>query len=178
MATEIERKFLVKDQSWKAQVRTQAQLKQGYLSMDTERTVRIRCTNEKAFITVKGQSEGISRQEFEYKIPISDAIQMLGLCKLPPVEKTRHTLKIGHKTWEIDVFEGVNEGLVIAEVELTSESEKFPVPSWAGKEVSDDPKYFNVQLVQNPYSTWWYRILIVRGRNICKVLCRRIRSLK
>lgn len=156
MAIEIERKFLLKNDSWKDndQLSAGKVIKQGYLSIKPSQTVRARVKGEKAFLTIKGKSEGISRQEFEYEIPIPDALDLLKLCEYPTIEKTRYKLPQGDLVWEIDVFEGDNEGLIMAEVELTSENQKIDLPDWVGEEVSDDNRYFNAQLVQNPYKNW------------------------
>ena len=128
--------------------------RQGYLSRDPDRTVRIRLAGDHAFLTIKGRSRGASRAEFEYEIPAGDAELLLGLCAGPVIEKTRHRIDhVGH-TWEIDVFHGANEGLVVAEVEIASPDTPVELPAWAGDEVTSDPRYFNANLVANPYSTW------------------------
>ena len=151
--TEIERKFLVKEGKWKAG-KNGIQIKQGYLLSEPERTVRIRIAGEMAFITIKGKMQNISRPEFEYEIPVADALQMIKLCRSGIIEKTRFIEQVGGKTWEIDVFEGANYGLVLAEIELDSEDEKFELPAWAGKEVTSDYRYYNSWLSVNPYSEW------------------------
>lgn len=154
MAKEIERKFLVKSLEWKEQ--TEGILyRQGYLSSLKERTVRIRTINEKAFITIKGITVGVSRLEFEYEIPFADAKQILNeLVEKPIIEKYRYKLKQGDLMWEIDEFLGENEGLIVAEVELKDAQQTFVKPAWLGEEVSSDPRYYNSNLVLNPYKSW------------------------
>ncbi len=151
--TEIERKFLVKKGKWKAG-KNGIQIKQGYLLAESERTVRIRIAGEMAFITIKGKMQNISRPEFEYEIPVADALQMIKLCRSGIIEKTRFIEQVGGKTWEIDVFEGANSGLILAEIELETENEKFELPAWAGNEVTFDRRYYNSWLSVNPYSEW------------------------
>lgn len=151
---EIERKFLVRDDSWRRGAVGVA-FRQGYLSSARERTVRVRVAGERAFLTVKGPTEGIARPEWEYPIPLADATAMLDrLCERPLVEKTRYAIAHAGYTWEVDEFHGDNQGLVVAEVELSSETEQPPLPSWIGDEVSSDPRYFNANLVKHPYKTW------------------------
>ena len=129
--------------------------RQGYLSVDPARVVRVRRTGPGGALTVKGLTTGVERAEFEYAIPAADADTMLDtLCLHPLLEKTRYREPWGGRTWEIDVFEGENAGLIVAEVELASPSETLQLPPWAGKEVSDDPRYFNSNLAQHPYSRW------------------------
>jgi adenylate cyclase len=154
MALEIERKFLVIDDSWKSQVVRSHVLKQGYLASSPGPTVRIRTSDESAFLTIKGKTIGISRVEFEYEVPMEEALDLLKLSTNTPIEKTRHIIKADGHVWEIDVFEGANHGLVLAEVELQSEDEQIVLPSWVGIEVSDDPRYFNSYLSQNPFNEW------------------------
>jgi adenylate cyclase len=154
MALEIERKFLLKDDSWKSQVVRSLVLKQGYLASSPGPTVRIRTSDESAFLTIKGKTIGISRVEFEYEVPMEEALELLKLSANATIEKTRHIVKANGHVWEIDVFEGANLGLVLAEVELQSEDEQIVLPSWIGPEVSDDPRYFNSYLSENPFSNW------------------------
>ncbi len=155
MPVEIERKFLVKNEQWRDSVESQARITQGYLSNNSNATVRVRIKGEKAFITIKGASQGVSRSEFEYPIPVDDAEAMLSEMPVSPVvDKVRHLVRCGPHVWELDVFHGENEGLVMAELELGSEDESFELPEWAGEEVSDDPRYYNVNLAQNPYKHW------------------------
>lgn len=154
MAQEIERKFLVAGVSWKAGV-TGTLTRQGYLSSNKERTVRVRIAGGKAFLTIKGVSRGVVRTEFEYPIPLEDASTMLeALCERPLIEKTRWVVPFGGFIWEIDEFHGANTGLVVAEVELPSAGTKPPLPPWVREEVSSDPHYYNANLVEKPFTTW------------------------
>lgn len=154
MGDEIERKFLVCGDAWRAEA-VGAPYRQGFLSTDPERTVRVRIAGLRGSLTVKGKTVGARRTEYEYEIPVADARHMLDtLCKRPLIEKTRYTLVLGRHTWEIDVFEGENAGLVVAEIELQAEDEQFAHPEWLGAEVTHDMRYFNSNLVQNPYNTW------------------------
>jgi adenylate cyclase len=154
VAQEIEHKYLVKRGAWKPT--TQGVLyRQGYLSSVKERVVRVRIAGEKAFLTIKGLTRGVTRLEFEYPIPVADAGTMLDLlCEHPLVEKTRYREDYGGKAWEIDVFHGDNDGLVIAEVEVAGEAETVRLPPWLGAEVSNDPRYFNSNLGLNPFKNW------------------------
>lgn len=155
MATEIERKFLVKDMSWKALADEGTGYSQGYLVGSKTASVRIRIQGEKAFINIKSATIDITRQEFEYEIPLVEATEMLEtLCEKPLIEKTRYLLKNANHVWEIDVFSGDNEGLIVAEIELTDKDETFSKPAWLGKEVSDDERYYNVCLVKHPFKDW------------------------
>ena len=155
MGIEIERKYLVKDEGWRAAADAGTAYCQGYLVGSKQASVRVRIEGEQAFLNIKGATLGVTRQEFEYPIPMQDAQSMLdGLCAKPLIEKTRYHLDHQGYEWEIDVFAGDNEGLVVAEVELASETEDFPRPDWLGEEVSDDPRYYNVCLVDNPYKDW------------------------
>lgn len=155
MAKEIERKFLVVGNSWKKEA-VGVLYRQGYLNSAKERTVRVRTISDKGFLTVKGLTVGCTRLEFEYEIPYADAEKMLdGLAEKPIIEKIRYVIPAGDGLkWEIDEFLGVNQGLVVAEIELPSEETCFIKPAWLGKEVSLDPRFFNSNLVSNPYSTW------------------------
>jgi CYTH domain-containing protein len=154
MGEEIERKFLVIGDGWREAAQG-TPYRQGFLSTAPERTVRVRAAGSKGTITIKGKSVGARRPEFEYEIPLADAQRMLDtLCKRPLIEKIRYTLALGRHTWEIDVFEGDNAGLVVAEIELGSEDEAFDEPEWLGDEVTDDPRYFNSNLVENPFRAW------------------------
>ena len=154
MAVEIERKFLLKNDSWRDNVIRSHVLKQGYLASSPLPTVRVRTSDDKAFLTIKGRTEGISRVEFEYEIPSDEAIEMLKLSAQTPIEKTRYIVQANGHTWEIDVFEGSNAGLVLAEVELDSEDEKIELPDWIDIEVTSDPRYYNSALSKAPFSTW------------------------
>ena len=151
---EIERKFLVKKEIWRPRG-AGVLFRQGYLSTQKERVVRVREAGDAGFLTVKGATEGISRPEFEYPIPVEDAREMLdALCERPLIEKRRHREEHEGMTWEIDVFLGENAGLVLAEVELQSPTQSFTLPPWAGEEVSADPRYFNANLVKHPFRQW------------------------
>lgn len=157
MAKEIERKFLVnpaiaavlkKKHKGKA-------IKQGYIATADNTAVRVRVSENQAYLTVKGENTGISRVEFEYEIPLRDAEYMLTeLCTDGVVKKTRYPVKYGGHLWEIDVFHGNNNGLVVAEIELQSEDEFFPKPDWIKKEVSNDSRYYNSNLLKHPYKAW------------------------
>ncbi|MGJ8695454.1 MAG: CYTH domain-containing protein [Verrucomicrobiaceae bacterium] len=151
MAIEIERKFLVKGEIPEG---VSTEMVQAYLSLDPERTVRVRLEGEVAKLTIKGRSEGISRKEFEYEIPEEDARELMALAIGAPVEKTRTRIEVGKHLWEVDVFRGANAGLVLAEVELGSEDEVPVLPDWVGEEVSDDPRYFNSYLARSPFAEW------------------------
>jgi len=152
-SVEIERKFLVVD-TWRPRD-AGLTLRQGYLNSAKERVVRVRVAGNTAQLTVKGQTIGVTRSEFEYAIPVLDAQFMLDhLCERPLIEKRRHLENHGTHSWEIDVFEGVNAGLVIAELELASEDEPFERPPWLGAEVSSDPRYYNNNLMLHPFTTW------------------------
>jgi CYTH domain-containing protein len=154
MAKEIERKFLVRGNTWRGQDGGK-RYRQGYLSTVKERTVRVRTTGDKGFITIKGESVGATRSEYEYEIPLADANEMLDrLCERPLIEKTRYRVSHEGLAWEIDEFEGDNRGLTIAEVELKDETQSVTLPSWIGQEVTGDPRYFNANLVANPFSQW------------------------
>lgn len=151
MALEIERKFLVADPSCVDGV-PGVRIAQGYLSLDPERTVRVRLAGDQAWITIKGRSSGISRAEHEFAIPAADAAGLLAMCLSSIIDKTRHVIHFAGHAWEVDVFHGENEGLVLAEVELEHESSSPAFPPWLGREVSDDPRFFNASLAANPFS--------------------------
>ena len=156
MGLEIERKFLVHDPSVVAGL-VGTVIRQGYLSVDPDRTVRVRVADRRASVTIKGPSSesGASRAEFEYEIPTEDAAELLDRLALRPlIEKTRYRVTAGRLVWEIDVFEGANEGLVMAEVEVPSEATAVVLPGWAGEEVTGDPRYYNASLVDHPYREW------------------------
>jgi CYTH domain-containing protein len=153
MGTEIERKFLVRGTAWKTVPGTR--YRQGYLSTVKERVVRVRTIDGKGFLTVKGITRGATRLEFEYQIPAADATEMLdALCERPLIEKTRYRVPYGGLIWEVDEFFGENAGLVVAEVELASEDQAFERPDWVGEEVTGDPRYFNSNLINRPYTRW------------------------
>ena len=154
MGEEIERKFLVVGDRWRERA-TGTLFRHGFLSSEPVRTVRVRVAGARAWLTIKGKTVGASRTEYEYPIPVEDGQHMLDtLCKRPLIEKTRYALDAGSHTWEIDVFEGDNAGLVVAEIELGAEDEPFEKPAWLGEEVTHDPRYFNSNLVEHPYRDW------------------------
>ncbi len=154
MATEIERKFLVKNDRWR-ELATGTVYRQGYISTQKGITVRVRLVGNEGYLTIKSLTQGVSRVEYEYAIPAEDAQEMLDkLCDRPLIEKTRYKIELGSLVWEVDEFAGENQGLIIAEVELTDENQIIDLPDWMGEEVSDDPRYYNVNLVQHPFSQW------------------------
>ena len=154
MAKEIERKFLVLGDGWKRGI-TGVSYRQGYLSTVKERTVRVRTVGDRGFLTIKGVTVGVTRSEFEYSIPTADADALLNdLCEKPLIEKTRYKIQHAGLTWEIDEFFGENQGLVVAEVELKDEHQAIDRPTWVGKEVSGDPRYFNSNLIKTPFTQW------------------------
>lgn len=153
MALETERKFLVISEAWR-QLGNAVPYAQGYLSRGSGRTVRVRIAGEKAYLTIKGPVIGITREEFEYPIPIEDAKSMLPLCDGPVIEKTRTTIPIGSHVWEVDEFSGENAGLIVAEVELSEPSESVVEPEWVGPEVTGDPRYYNSNLTVHPFREW------------------------
>ena len=155
MGIEIERKFLVANDAWRAQVKSSTVMRQGYLSTGNGRSVRVRLAGERAVLTIKKRVGDATRLEFEYDIPADDAVVLLDqVCQRPLVEKTRHVLEFDGMTWEVDVFEGENEGLVLAEVELENETSSLSVPAWAGEEVTNDSRYYNANLVTSPFKDW------------------------
>lgn len=155
MGQEIERKFLVKGDEWRPLSTGALTMRQGYLSDGFSSSVRVRIEDERAFLNIKSSVDGIHRHEFQYEIPVSDAVDLLDHVALRPlIEKTRHEVPLGKHLWEIDVFEGENSGLIVAEVELAHADEPFERPSWIGEEVSDDLRYYNVSLRKNPYKNW------------------------
>lgn len=149
---EIERKFLV-DTAWQPRS-VGVEYCQGYLSSHPERTVRVRIAGDHATLTIKGVTTGITRREFEFAVPLPDARAMLSLCEQPLIEKRRYVEQLGASVWEIDVFGGANAGLVVAEIELASPDAAFERPAWLGREVSDDPRYYNSNLIRHPYTQW------------------------
>ena len=154
MAKEIERKFLVKDNRYQ-QLAEPLFYRQGYLSTDWRRLVRVRIRPGGAFLAIKGTTNGITRTEYEYEIPINEAERILAeICQKPIIEKDRYKVSVDGLQWDIDEFHGANEGLVIAEVEPEEENQQIEAPEWIGREVSHEPKYYNSNLVQNPYSKW------------------------
>ncbi len=155
MGAEIERKFLVKTERWRDAVERSLPMRQGYLVGGKHASVRVRVSGDQAWLNIKGATLGVSRREYEYPIPVAEARELLDhLCERPLIEKVRHEITVGDHLWEVDEFSGDNAGLIVAEVELASEEEAFRMPDWAGQEVSDDPRYYNVSLVKHPYSEW------------------------
>lgn len=152
MAIECERKFRVVGEEWRSAA--PVDIRQGYLSLDPERIVRVRVAGTQAFLTVKGRSVGISREEFEYGIPRGDGDAMLRLCGNRVVEKRRHPVWVGEYRWDVDEFLGHNAGLVVAEIELEFEEAPFPRPAWLGAEVTGDPRYYNAALAITPFCRW------------------------
>jgi adenylate cyclase len=153
MGKEIERKYLVRDDCFK-ELGQGTLFRQGYLNSAKERVVRVRTMGDKAALTVKGVTVGATRLEFEYDIPLEDARQLLELCEQPLIEKTRYKVSANGLLWEIDEFHGVNQGLTVAECELEAEDQAVTKPEWVGEEVTGDPRYFNSNLIANPYTTW------------------------
>ena len=154
MGVEIERKFLLQGDAWRA-LGQPVLLRQGYLSSAPERVVRVRVEGGQAVLTIKGRSEGATRGEWEYPIPLADAEHFLErLCEQPIIEKYRRRIEFDGMTWEIDEFLGANAGLLVAEIELTSEEQAFPRPDWIAAEVTHDARYYNANLIRQPFSSW------------------------
>lgn len=154
MGVEIERKFLVKGDRWRS-LSSGTAYRQGYLTSGGGRSVRVRIAGESAFLTIKGPSDGLSRLEFEYPIPLADAQQLLDtLCDRPQIHKIRYRIEYEDVIWEVDEFLGDNAGLIVAEVELSNVEQTVALPDWVGQEVSGDPRYFNSYLAKNPFCTW------------------------
>jgi len=152
---EIERKFLVRSEAWRTEARCATRMRQGYLNHEQHCSVRVRIAGDSAWLNLKGVTIGAQRLEFDYPIPLADAHRMLDTltCK-PLIEKTRHLVDVGGHTWEVDVFEGANAGLVVAEIELDDPDEPFEKPAWVGEEVTHDPRYYNTCLASHPYRDW------------------------
>ena len=154
MGKEIERKYLIKKDDWRELAKGTV-YRQGYLSTVKERTVRVRTIDDNGYLTIKGITVGATRAEYEYEIPAKDANYMLDeLCEKPIIEKKRYVIDHEDLTWEIDEFDGENQGLIVAEVELAAEDQKIALPDWIGEEVTGDPRYFNSNLIKHPYSKW------------------------
>ncbi len=154
MSLEIERKFLVRSDAWRA-LGEPVTIRQGYICADPVRVVRVRIAGEGAWLAVKGLNIGATRIEFEYPIPLQDAADMLdGFCERPILEKRRTRIPVGDVTWEVDEFLGDNAGLIVAEVELGTADQALTVPDWIGVEVTGDARYFNSNLIAHPYSSW------------------------
>ncbi len=155
MSQEIERKFLVHEKLWAQLTKPEGtKIIQSYLSSNPEKVVRIRIFGAIGFLTIKGKTSGITRKEFEYEIPFKDAEEMIVSMGEGTIEKIRYLIEHNEHTWEVDVFEGENIGLVLAEIELNSEDEEFTLPEWIAKEVSDDSRYYNSNLQLTPYTKW------------------------
>ena len=155
MGVEIERKFLVDHEKWGKLKKTAGiHYHQGYLVDDVHCTIRVRVAGTKGFVTIKGANSGISRKEFEYKIPASDASELIKSFAGSSVEKIRYKIKFAGKLWEVDEFLGDNKGLIMAEIELKHENEEFEKPGWITREVSDDDRYYNSNLAKNPFKDW------------------------
>ncbi|RTL23566.1 MAG: CYTH domain-containing protein [Burkholderiales bacterium] len=154
MGIEIERKFLVASDAWRAGVSRSTRFSQGYLSRDPARTVRVRVAGEQAFLTIKGATLGAARAEFEYAVPVADARALLAICDGPVVEKVRSLCPYEGMTWEVDEFLGANAGLVLAEIELDAEDQPFARPPWLGAEVTGDARFVNANLAVRPFTSW------------------------
>ena len=152
---EIERKFLVDVTSWNALEKKQGDLYlQGYLGIDEDKAIRVRLAKGKGYLTIKGRSDTCAHPEYEYEIPFSDAQELIIAYCANSVEKVRYRIPVGKHVWEVDVFRGKNEGLIVAEIELNDPEEPFERPSWVGEEVTSNSRYYNASLSQNPLSTW------------------------
>ena len=154
MKVEIERKFLVKNQDWEKLIVEKHSIQQGYLNTDKSCNVRVRIMNTMAFLTIKGKRVNTVRPEFEYEIPLNDAESILKLSKNSIIKKTRYTVNHKGQIWEIDQFEGDNQGLVIAEIELKQKDEAISLPNWIGTEISNDDRFYNLSLSVNPFKNW------------------------
>jgi len=155
MGVEIERKFLVTDETWRAAVTDSVRYQQGYLSRSPTSAIRVRTDGERAYLNIKSSRDGITRLEYEYPMPLADAVELLAQVALRPViVKTRHYVDYAGRRWEIDVFEAENAGLVVAEVELEAADAPLALPPWVGREVSADPRYYNSSLSERPYGEW------------------------
>jgi CYTH domain-containing protein len=155
MPLEIEKKYLIKKELWKNEKPFKSILiRQAYLLTDPQKTIRVRVTDTEGFLTIKGATAGISRQEYEYEIPVTDAQKLIDNFTTSLVEKIRHYINYDNKLWEVDEFKGDNEGLFVAEIELNSEDEKYELPSWIGEEVTSDRRYSNSNLIMSPYKSW------------------------
>ena len=155
MATEIEHKFLLANDNWRNIVHHSVKYRQGYLTSDPTSSIRVRTCNDKAWLNIKSATVGTYRHEYEYEIPIQDANEIINnLCRKPLIEKTRYFVQHDNHTWEIDEFEGVNKGLIVAEIELSEVGETFAIPDWIGDEVTHDLRYYNNNLSLQPYIEW------------------------
>ena len=155
MAIEIEHKFLLANEKWRNQISHSVSMRQGYLTSNSNSSIRVRISNEKSWLNIKSATIGNQRYEYEYEIPLHDANEIIDtLCRKPLIEKTRHFVPHDNHTWEIDEFSGENQGLIVAEIELFKQNEEFTMPDWIGKEVTDDLRYYNNNLSRQPYHTW------------------------
>lgn len=155
MAVEIEHKFLLANNGWRKDVQKTIKYKQGYLSSQPTSSIRVRISDQHAWLNIKSATIGTSRLEFEYEIPLADAEIIINtLCGRPLIEKSRHFIRMDNFVWEIDEFEGENAGLIVAEIELAKQGENFPKPNWLGHEVTHDLRYYNNNLALNPYKNW------------------------
>ena len=155
MGIEIERKFLMNPEKWEQLEKPVGEFyRQGYLSTDPTKTIRVRQTSEQGFLTIKGISVGATRKEYEYEIPLEEAKELLDQFSVAELSKIRYKISIGNHVWEVDEFSGKNAGLIVAEIELTSEDEDFEIPDWIGREVTGAEKYYNSNLVTEPYENW------------------------
>ncbi|KRT16971.1 adenylate cyclase [Pedobacter ginsenosidimutans] len=155
MGKEIERKFLIDHQQWANLSKPEGKLfRQGYLLTDKDKTIRVRATETKGFLTIKGQTIGATRMEYEYEIPVTEATELLDNFSLSELSKTRYEIPFGGKLWEVDVFLGDNKGLIVAEIELDSEDEIFDLPDWVSREVTEEEKYYNSNLTVTPFKDW------------------------
>lgn len=155
MGLEIERKFLVDHEKWKAlKILNGTKIKQGFIVNERDRIIRVRISDEDAFITIKGSNSGLVRPEFEYRIPLEDANQLFELFISEKIFKTRYEVIVGSHLWEVDEFHDINEGLILAEIELEDENESFELPDWAVEEVTNDERYYNVYLIKFPFKEW------------------------
>jgi adenylate cyclase len=155
MGKEIERKFLIDQQKWDSLTKPEGKFfRQGYLLTDKDKTIRVRATETKGFLTIKGQTIGATRMEYEYEIPVGEAIELLDNFSLSELSKTRYEIPFSGKLWEVDVFLGDNKGLIVAEIELESENETFDLPDWVTTEVTEEEKYYNSNLTVKPFKDW------------------------
>lgn len=155
MGIEIERKFLLSNESWRDAVSKTQYIAQGYLANTERGSIRVRISAEQASLNIKSMTIGVTRSEYDYPLPLADAKEMLHeLCMQPVIEKTRHIIPMQDYIWEIDEFHGQNAGLIVAEIELPTKDSDYPKPAWLGAEVSDDVRYYNVNLIEYPYSIW------------------------
>lgn len=155
MGVEIEKKFLVNHDEWERLVKPSGEFyRQGYLLTDPNKTIRVRQTTDKGFLTIKGISVGATRAEYEYEIPVEEAKELLDQFSVAELSKIRYKIALDDHIWEVDVFFGKNEGLIVAEIELSTEDENFSIPGWIDREVTGEERYYNSNLVTEPYQTW------------------------